>query len=217
MIRARRSPTRRSTAERPVVLAEQREQPGPQVRFGDALRATFFAGQPLADAIADRHDRDAERRRRAASVRAFHDRWYRPERAVRDHRRRYGSGGVRAAGRQELRRLEGRSAPTPADPDFGKPDPAQPASARRGRAGLPPIVTIAVMRPWTYNDDTVIFNQKRMVDTVAVRLINRRLETRARGGRQLPAGRASSRRCRAVGQRHHVSVSCRSGTIGKRR
>ena len=37
------------TAERPVVLAEQREQPGPQVRFGDAIRATFFAGQPLAD------------------------------------------------------------------------------------------------------------------------------------------------------------------------
>ena len=36
-------------AERPIVLAEQREQPGPQVRFGDAIRSTFFAGQPLAD------------------------------------------------------------------------------------------------------------------------------------------------------------------------
>ncbi|MFX5714336.1 hypothetical protein ABTE40_21565, partial [Acinetobacter baumannii] len=36
-------------AERPVVLADQREQPGPQVRYGDKLRATFFAGQPLAD------------------------------------------------------------------------------------------------------------------------------------------------------------------------
>lgn len=30
-------------AERPAVLAEQREQPGPQVRVIDALNATFFA------------------------------------------------------------------------------------------------------------------------------------------------------------------------------
>ncbi|WP_335300447.1 hypothetical protein [Sphingomonas adhaesiva] len=36
-------------AERPAVLAEQREAPGPQVRYGDAIRQTFFAGQPLAE------------------------------------------------------------------------------------------------------------------------------------------------------------------------
>ena len=32
-------------AERPVVLAEQREQPGPQVRLGDASRELFFRGR----------------------------------------------------------------------------------------------------------------------------------------------------------------------------
>ncbi|MBX9815749.1 MAG: insulinase family protein, partial [Sphingomonas sp.] len=36
-------------AELPVVLAEQREAPGAQVRFSDAVRETLFAGQPLAD------------------------------------------------------------------------------------------------------------------------------------------------------------------------
>ncbi|MEO7170822.1 MAG: insulinase family protein, partial [Sphingomonas sp.] len=36
-------------AERPAVLAEQREQPGPQVRLSDAMNALFFAGQPFAD------------------------------------------------------------------------------------------------------------------------------------------------------------------------
>ena len=36
-------------SERPIVLSEQREAPGPQVRVGDAQRATLFAGQPLAD------------------------------------------------------------------------------------------------------------------------------------------------------------------------
>ena len=37
------------SAELPAVLAEQREAPGPQVRYSDAVRGTFFAGQPLAD------------------------------------------------------------------------------------------------------------------------------------------------------------------------
>ncbi|MEI9851270.1 MAG: hypothetical protein WDN24_10975 [Sphingomonas sp.] len=41
---------------------------------------------------------------------------------------------------------------------------------------------MTVVRPWTVFADTVIFNQKRLVDLVAIRLINRRLETRARSG-----------------------------------
>src|SRR3546814_12595517 len=36
--------------------------------------------------------------------------------------------------------------------------------------------------PWHFNQDTVIFNQKRMIDMLAARIINRRLETRARAG-----------------------------------
>ncbi|WP_163574742.1 hypothetical protein, partial [Klebsiella pneumoniae] len=42
--------------------------------------------------------------------------------------------------------------------------------------------TMAIVRPWTVDGDTVIFNQKRMIDLVAIRIINRRLETRARSG-----------------------------------
>ncbi len=51
-------------AERPVVMAEAREQPGPQVRWTDAMFELMFSGQPLAQAQADRHHRDAERRDR---------------------------------------------------------------------------------------------------------------------------------------------------------
>ena len=116
-------------AERPVVLAEQREQPGPQVRFGDALRATFFAGQPLAERSPIGTVKTLEAAT-AASVKAFHDRWYRPERAVVIIAGDMDPARVRAADRQELRRLEGRWAPNPADPDFGKPDP-QEAGVRR--------------------------------------------------------------------------------------
>ncbi|PNB46635.1 peptidase M16, partial [Pseudomonas sp. FW305-130] len=68
-------------AERPAVLAEQREAPGPQVRVIDALNATFFAGQPLADRSPIGHGAELEAAT-AETVKAFHDRWYRPERAL---------------------------------------------------------------------------------------------------------------------------------------
>ena len=64
-----------------AVLAERREQPGPQVRYSDKLRETFFAGQPLAERSPIGQLKTLE----AAtpdSVRAFHDRWYRPENTV---------------------------------------------------------------------------------------------------------------------------------------
>lgn len=168
------------TAERPVVLAEQREQPGPQVRFGDAVRATFFAGQPLADRSPIGNIKTLEAAT-APAVAAFHDRWYRPERAV-----------VIVVGDLDPDVFEELVAknfadwqgtgPAPAEPDFGKPDPSQPATRAIVEPGLPPAVSMAVLRPWIFHDDTVEFNQKRLVDTLALRLISRRLESRARAG-----------------------------------
>jgi len=168
------------TAERPVVLAEQREQPGPQVKLGDAVRGLFFAGQPLAD----RSPIGSIKTLEAAtgnSVKAFHDRWYRPERAV-----------VVVSGDMDPLQLAQLvvknfsawkgTGPNPADPDFGKPDPAKPTAATVVEPSTPPIVAMATLRPWRFNADTVVFNQRRLVDTLAARLISRRLETRARAG-----------------------------------
>ncbi|MFM9597336.1 hypothetical protein ACKI1O_49330, partial [Streptomyces scabiei] len=75
-----------------------------------------------------------------------------------------------------------RNDPKPADPDFGKPDPSQPATRVIVEPSLPTLITWAVLRPWQFNNDTIIFNQKRLVDQVALRVINRRLESRARSG-----------------------------------
>ena len=166
--------------ELPAVLAEQREQPGPQVRLGDKVRSTFFAGQPLADRSPIGNIKTLEAAT-PTSVRAFHDRWYRPDETV-----------VIISGDMDptisARLIEQRFAdwtatgPTPAAPDFGTPDPNAPGSAAIVEPGMPPLVAMAIVRPWHFNDDTVIFNQKRLVDTLAARVISRRLETRARGG-----------------------------------
>ena len=168
------------SAERPVVLAERREQPGPQVRAGDAIRQTFFAGQPLAERSPIGSVKTLEAAT-AASVRGFHQRWYRPSRTV-----------VIIAGDMDPSLLAAGVAkhfgswkgvgPEPRDPDFGRPDPSKPATAAIAEPGLPPLVAFGAVRPWIYRDDTVLFNQRRMVDTVAARVISRRLETRARGG-----------------------------------
>ncbi|MET4895594.1 insulinase family protein [Sphingomonadaceae bacterium jetA1] len=167
-------------AERPVVLAERREQPGPQVRYSDKVRETFFAGQPLAERSPIGQLATLEAATPEA-VRAFHDRWYRPERAV-----------VVISGDMDpalLARLVARNfggwqglGPSPADPDFGQPRADAPVAGALVEPAIPPVVAMAVLRPWHYQDDTAIFNQKRMVDMLAARLISRRLENRARAG-----------------------------------
>ena len=168
------------TAERPVVLAEQREQPAPQVRFSDKQRATFFAGQPLADRSPIGNIKTLEAAT-ADGVLAFHDRWYRPENTV-----VIVSGDMDP---QVLADLVVRHfaswkgvGPRPPAPSFGKPDARQPAVAVAVEPAVPEVVTTAVLRPWHFNNDTVIFNQKRLVDMLAVQIINRRLERRARAG-----------------------------------
>jgi zinc protease len=167
-------------AERPIVLAERREQPGPQVRLGDTVNATFFAGQPLADRSPIGTIKTLEAAT-GASIKAFHDRWYRPSRAV-----VIISGDMDPAllGQLVVKHFAGWQGigPAPADPDFGKPDPSQPTAATLVEPGLPPLVMLGTMRPWHFNNDTAIFNQKRMIDTLAARIINRRLERRARAG-----------------------------------
>ena len=172
--------TQALNAERPVVLAERREQPGPQVRYSDKVRETFFAGQPLAERspIGQLATLEAAT---PESVRAFHDRWYRPERAV-----------VIISGDLDpllLAKLVAKNfgdwkgvGTSPPDPDFGTPKADAPAVGALVEPSMPPMVAMAVLRPWKYQSDTAIFNQKRMVDMVAARLISRRLENRARAG-----------------------------------
>ena len=167
-------------AERPVVLAELGETPGPQGRVQDARLATLFAGQPLADQSTAASIKIVSTAT-AATVAGFHDRWYRPERTVIAI-----SGDADPAVLEALVRknFSGWTEPGGATPDadFGKPDPTRPATAAIVEPTMPTVVSYAVLRPWKFNADTILFNQNRMVGTMAAAVINRRLEVRARGG-----------------------------------
>ena len=167
-------------AERPVVLAEQRERLVPQARVSDAQRELMFAGQlfgerPVIGTTATLNGATAD------AVKSFHQRWYRPERATLVI---VGDLDPALFERMAVKHFSGWKGigPKPANPDFGKPDPAKPTSAALVEPTLPPMVAMAVLRPWTVFEDTIIFNQERMIDFVALRIINRRLESRARAG-----------------------------------
>ncbi|WP_294322070.1 M16 family metallopeptidase [uncultured Sphingomonas sp.] len=174
-------------AERPVVLSEQREQPGPQVRFGDAVRALFFAGQPLSDR-SPIGNVDTLQAATAASVKAFHDRWYRPDRAIIVIAGDADPAILEAMVKKHFSSWQG-TGPSPAEPKFGAPKANEPVAAAVSEPTMPTLVQMAVLRPWTVGDDTILFNQERMIDQIALRILNRRLESRARaGGSYISAG-----------------------------
>lgn len=174
--------------EVPIVLAEMRERTSPQSRVLDQTRDLFFKGQLLAarNPIGTPETLNAAN---AAAVKAFHDKWYRPdntvivvagdaEPAVLIARIQQWFGGWKVAGKK------------PAQPDFGKPvapaglDPRNPVGEARVlvEPDLPRIVNWAILRPWFKVNDTIEYNQGLMVDRLALALINRRLEGRARAG-----------------------------------
>ncbi|PEQ14768.1 peptidase M16 [Novosphingobium sp. PC22D] len=184
----------------PIVLSEMRERGGAAKRVQDAMQSTFYAGQPLAvrSPIGTIETLDAAT---PESVRAFYNRWYRPQNVV-----------IIVAGDAEPAFLEAEVAkwfgewsppgePVPA-PSFGDPvapDEVAAATTDDGAANafaqtpvgetkvlvepdLPASVTYAILRPWRQVDDTIVYNQGLMTDALAQAIINRRLESKARMG-----------------------------------
>lgn len=167
-------------AERAVVLAERREGDGPQARISDVTRQHFFAGQPLADRspIGTVATLNAAT---AARMEAFHQRWYRPENAVISI-----AGDMDPAMAEQLIKDNFGSwtgvGSGAAQPDFGEPDPKAPATRVATELGVPTGLTMAWLRPWKPHADTIVYNQDKLTDMLALQIISRRLEQAARAG-----------------------------------
>jgi zinc protease len=167
-------------AERAVVLAEMRESTGPQSRIADASRKFFFAGQPMAERspIGTAATLNAAT---APAMEAFHQRWYRPENAV-----------ISIAGDADPAAMEALvkkyfstwAVPGKAEqiPDFGDPNPKYPAAAVVVEPGIPTGINLGWERPWRPRADTIVYNQGKLTDMLALQMINRRLEQAARAG-----------------------------------
>lgn len=168
------------SAERAVVLAEMREGTSGASRVGDASRALFFAGQPMGD-HAPIGTPESLNAATAAGLKAFHDRWYRPENAVISVSGDIDPETMEALVTHYFSGWKGVGKPVPA-PDFGKPDPHEPASAVVVQPGIPVTLSLGWLRPWHPKADTVAYNERKLADMVALQMINRRLEEAARRG-----------------------------------
>ena len=175
-------------AEVPIVLAEKRERGGVGERVSEQTLQTLFAGQRMAERITIGTE-DSLQGASGASVQAFYDRWYRPENTV-----------ISVVGDLDPIlfaatlekyfadwKVNGTTVPAP---DFGDPvapsgaDPANPVGevAVIVEPSLPRAFTYGYFRPWRQVDDTIVYNEGRLRESLALQLINRRLEARARGG-----------------------------------
>ncbi len=167
-------------AERRTVLAEARENFGAEFEANQATLKLFFAGQRFANR-SPIGTVEALNAATAASIRAYYSRWYRPERAVIV----IAGDGSPEAYEALIKKYFGvwkGMGPAVPDPDFGKPTPQTQSTAVVTAPGLPLGINMAWLRPWYRKDDTIVYNQGKLVDIVALRLISRRLETRARAG-----------------------------------
>ena len=199
--------------EVPIVLSEKRERGGTAERVFDQLQQTLFAGQKLGSrpVIGTEATLNAANQ---ASVRAYHQRWYRPENCV-----------IIAVGDIDPAKLQADIAkyfgewqgvgPRLPEPPFG--DPVAPAGAK-GFApvgatrvivepDLPRQVTYGVLRPWRRVHDTVIYNQGIMVDSLAQAIINRRLEARARAGGSYLSAQVSQQKISRSADVTYVSIT----------
>lgn len=167
-------------AERPVVLAELRERAGPQAKVQNATRKLFFAGQRLAN----RAPIGTPETLSAATpqmLQLFHQRWYRPEQAV-----IVVAGDGDPALFEELLEKHFSNWQGAGEagriPDFGAPQETADISRIVIEPTLPRFISMVIARPWEQVEDTIAYNQQILIDLLALQLINRRLEARARAG-----------------------------------
>ena len=167
-------------AELPVVLAELRERAGPQSKVQNATRELFFAGQRLAN----RAPIGTPETLSAATpqmLQLFHQRWYRPEQAVIV----IAGDGDPALFEELLKkhfsqwRGKGKAGTIP---DFGQPRDITDISQIVVEPTLPQFISMVIARPWEQVEDTIAYNQQILIDLLALQMINRRLEGRARAG-----------------------------------
>lgn len=167
-------------AERPVVLAELRERQGPQTKVQDATRALFFANQRLASR-APIGTPETLSGATAQMLQLFHQRWYRPENTVVVIAGDGDPAEFEALLKKHFSDWQGKGEAGVA-PEFGDPDADADSSRVVIEPTLPRYISMATVRPWEQVDDTIVYNQQLLIDLLALQMINRRLEARARAG-----------------------------------
>lgn len=196
-------------AERAVILAEKRRRSELSTLQREAMQRLFYAGLKLGER--DTIGTDATLNAATPEgLEAFYRRWYRPERtivvmvgdadeAVMEALIRERFGGWRGAG------------PAPAEPDYGAIAEAEPPVANVVYPGTPVSAGLVWLRPYEPVAHTLARERLYLEESLAARIINRRLESHARGRSAFINAAVGYTRSRNVANMTSLSVSARDG------
>ncbi len=166
-------------AERGVVLSEYGRRTELSVKLREMMMPLFFGGLKYArrDTIGTEATlKGAD----AAGLKAFYERWYRPERAtlvmvgVADPKLMEELIAARFGGWKP-------SGAAPREPDYGTVADAPQRTAAIAYPGSPHFATLSWIRPYRPVSPSKARERRDLAQTLASRILNRRLEAKARG------------------------------------
>jgi zinc protease len=194
-------------AERRIVLAEKRRRSELANRIVEISRPLFYAGLTFAerDPIGTEATLQAAN---PAGLRAFYERWYRPERTT--------LVVVGDTDPPKIERLIARhfagwkgTGPAPATPDFGEIAPVDPPVAALTYPGAPASASVQWLRPHVETPDTVARTRDEIAERLAGQIINRRFEAKARGEASFISATVNVARERSVADTTLLSLTAR--------
>ena len=192
--------------ERNVVLAEARLTDSPSAQADRAQMAFWFQNQPAAqhDAMGDV---EVLKQLRPDQLRAFYDAYYRPERATVLVVGDVDPDATEAQIRARFSDWTSRG-PAGADPVIVPPAADAPHSQLLVQSGAPSSIRLAWIRPAQAGADSRATDRDRLLNELAVRVLNRRLT--GQDGRYLLAN-ADWRSHPGLGEATLLTIDCPPG------
>jgi zinc protease len=196
-------------AERGVVLAEYGRRTELSVELGDLTRSLFYAGLKFAD----RNTIGTEATLKAANpagLKAFYERWYRPERATLVMVGDADPATMEALIAERFGGWQG-SGPAPREPDYGRIARVKEPTALLAYAGAPHVATLAWVRPYKPMPHTRATEEADLARLIARRILARRLEAKARTGGAFLSASIGADRSTHVADYTQLQVMARDG------
>ena len=195
--------------ERGVVLSEYGRRTELAVKLRELMMPLFFGGLKFAerDTIGTESTLKGAT---AAGLRAFYERWYRPDRATLVM---VGDADPKLMEALIARRFGGwkASGPAPGEPDYGSVADRPERTAALSYPGSPHFATLSWIRPYTPVPPTRAREQGDLARTLARRILNRRLEAKARGDSAFLNAQVQAERSVNVADYTQMSVMAKEG------
>lgn len=196
-------------AERGVVLSEYGRRAELARRLQEKTMPLFYAGLKFAgrDTIGTEATLKGAT---AAGLKAFYERWYRPDRATIVM---VGDADPKLMEELIAARFGGwkASGPPPAEPDYGRPADVPDRVAALDYPGSPFFATMAWIRPWRSLPDTKAREKEELARALASRILNRRLEAKARGDTAFLNAQVQADESRNIADYTQLSVMAKEG------